>query len=169
MADPITLEQAKKHLEVQHDDDDDMIAEMLAAAVDYVETFTGKNLSEKLVKHEVSAFGRHVRLFRGPIQSIERVEYDPISGGAPVEFTGHRFFNGRLLTAAGYYFPAAAAVRITYIAGFKPGEMPPALGHAVKLLLAHFYSSREAATDRPVTEIPMGVASLMRAHRNRSL
>ena len=170
MADPITLEEAKKHLEIQHAADDDMIQSMLDAAIDYVETESGKNLSEKLVRQEAGAFGRQVRLFRGPIQSIERVEYDPVGGGAPLEFTGHRFLNGRLLTAAGHRFPPASAVRVSYIAGFKPGEMPPALGHAVKLLLGHFYANREAVNvGNIVSEFPHGVASILRSHRKKSL
>jgi len=167
MADPITLEQAKKHLEVQHDDDDDMIADMLAAAIDHVETVTGKNLSEKEVEQEVATFGRYVRLARRPVQQVVRVEYDPSVGGLPIAFAGHRLLNDRLYLAAGYRWPSAIGARLTYVAGYKPGEMPAGLGRAALLVLGEFYKNREAGSLSPDAE--RAIASLLRPHRRYGL
>lgn len=45
---PVTLEQAKTHLRVEHDDEDDYILSLISAAREYAENFTGRLLAERV-------------------------------------------------------------------------------------------------------------------------
>jgi hypothetical protein len=55
-------------------------------------------------------------------------------------------------------------VRLTYVAGYDPTELPPELTQAALMLFGHFNANREAviAGDRAAAvELPLGVASLI--------
>lgn len=162
MAEMITLAEAKAHLRVDGSAEDDLIQSMLEAAIDLVETFTGKNLSEREVEQEFDGWSR-IALYRGPVQQIVRVEYDPTTGGAPVVMAGHLLRAGRLYFPAGTVFPEAHVVRVIYTAGFPLGDIPAALNAAVKVLLTGYYEDR--AGGDTLAKAKAAVAGLCRPHR----
>jgi uncharacterized phage protein (predicted DNA packaging) len=47
MSEPISLQEAKKHLRVEFDDDDDLIQGLITAAREYAEVFMNRPLVEK--------------------------------------------------------------------------------------------------------------------------
>jgi uncharacterized phiE125 gp8 family phage protein len=52
---------------------------------------------------------------------------------------------------------AAGSVRVTFECGYPDaGSIPSAAALAVKLLAAHWYNTRSAYTDDPLTEVPAG-------------
>lgn len=44
--------------------------------------------------------------------------------------------------------------------------LPPALHHAILLLVGHFFENREAVSDQPVHVLPLGVARLIAPYRS---
>lgn len=44
--------------------------------------------------------------------------------------------------------------------------LPPALHHAILLLVGHYYENREAVSDQPVHVLPLGVARLIAPYRS---
>lgn len=73
---PITLDEVKEHLIIDHDDDDNVIMRMIVAALDYAEARTELSLRVRKFK----AFGYcwptgPVVLKHGPVRQIETVRY----------------------------------------------------------------------------------------------
>lgn len=148
---PISLEAAKSHLGlVDFDDDDQLIADLLASAVDIVERKTGLVLSRRPVIETADRLTA-IRLRSWPIASIDAVTYldgqhveqllDPAvyrrTIGRPVRIVPTGAWP---LATAGY-----DAVTIALTAGFDgPEDVPGAAIHAIKVLLAEFYLNREA-------------------------
>jgi uncharacterized phiE125 gp8 family phage protein len=59
-------------------------------------------------------------------------------------------------------------VRISYVAGYEPAELPPELTQAAILLFGHFNANREAviAAERAAAvELPLGVEMLIAPYR----
>jgi hypothetical protein len=59
-------------------------------------------------------------------------------------------------------------VRISYVAGYEPAELPPELTQAAILLFGHFNANREAviASERAAAvELPLGVEMLIAPYR----
>lgn len=167
----ISLAAAKAYLRVEHDDEDEVIGDLLAAAVGHVERVTGRNLSVKKERQDLAGWPARgvVKLFRGPVQEIVGVDYDPADGGLRAPLTSYRLaegLDGALMPAFGRAFPSVlagpGAVRIEYNAGYASGEEPPALLQAVRMLTAHWYVNREAASSGSgSSELPLAVKALM--------
>lgn len=92
----ISLEEAKKHLNVDHDEDDDFIIELIDTAEDYLSG-----------------------LLRRPLVEVEQ----------------------------------------------DSGELPPALRHALRMLVARFYADREGYRVGRVTELAFSLGSLIGRYR----
>jgi uncharacterized phiE125 gp8 family phage protein len=173
----IDLATAKAHLRVDTTGEDGLIGAYLAAAISAVEGAISKPLVARSVTQNVAGFphdGRAIRLWYGPVSGAVTINYDDSSGVAQV-LTDYRLVEGSnalLLPAYGTCFPLAAfgagSVRLIYAAGYAAGEVPPALDHAVLLLIAHFYANREAAiadVRAAAVELPLGVDMLLAPYR----
>jgi uncharacterized phiE125 gp8 family phage protein len=180
----IDLATAKAAQRIEDDSEDALLAGFLRAAIGAVEARTGKNLTQKVVTQVVNGFpcgsyaggpahyGTHagIRLWKGPVSSILEVAYDD-GNGVEQALTSFRLVEGanaRLLPAYGEVFPVTAfgpgTVRLSYIAGYEPAELPPELTQAAILLFGHYNANREAviASDRAAAvELPLGVEMLI--------
>lgn len=179
---PISLADAKTALVIERDDEDVALAGYLRAAVGHIERATGKNLTPKIVAQTLDGFPlkpcdpRHPRgplpiwLLQGPASEVLSIEYDD-PDGVTQSLTSFRLVPGRnakLLPAYGACWPITACgegtVRLTYVAGYDPTELPPELTQAALMLFGHFNANREAviAGDRAASvELPLGVAALI--------
>lgn len=73
---------------------------------------------------------------------------------------------GRIVLNQGYAWPAtiqqANAVTVTFTAGYgSASSVPPLLRQGIKLLAAHWYENREAASDRKFEALPMALQSII--------
>lgn len=178
----IDLARAKLHLKVEDAGDDELIGGYLTAAIGSVERETGKKLTLQSVTQPLNGFPdgeRGIRLWWGPIDpdtAAMAIAYDDTSGAAQT-LGDFRLVEGsapKLLPAYGslwpYAYPAEGSARITYMAGFADvAAEAPELDQAVLLLVAHFYTNREAASASALTEIPLGVEKLIRPYRPTGL
>ncbi|TXI87767.1 MAG: hypothetical protein E6Q40_04530 [Cupriavidus sp.] len=152
---PITLQAAKRQLAlVDFDDDDTLIAELLAGAVDIVERSTGLVLSRRPVIEEaadLTPMGMKIRAW--PIASVDAVTYIARDGTEQLlDSTLYRYSAGRPQRRARIMptgpWPSvqagAGAVTIAVTAGFdSPEDVPTGAILALKMLLAEFYLNRE--------------------------
>lgn len=162
------LAEAKKHIRVDHEDDDDAIAAMLAAATAYFDGWTGilgRALESQTWELTLDHFpAGEIRLPLGPVVSVVSVGYvDPLGA---VQVAPADLYEVDARATDGWVVPTAAwpatmgtinAVKVRWVAG---DGCPAAIIHAIKLLLGHYYASREAAGEA-VKELPLGVASLV--------
>lgn len=175
----VSLEEAKAHLRVDHDDDDDYIeslVEVAAATIDGPTGWLGRCLVEQTLEWRGSSFGpSDGRLPYPPVAEIESVKYDDSSGAEQtVPNTGYRLVGQpsqpRIVLTYGASWPSARcqdeAVRIRYTAGYGgPEDVPAPIRHAVLMMVSELYENREAAGDAPRTELPFAVTALLSTFR----
>jgi len=173
----ISVDEAKQHLRVESDftDDDALIESYARAAQDAVERLTSQILTVREMELAVRGFPcSAIELPREPVTAITAIAYlDGSGGAAELEAGDWRWSEsnpGQVLPAIGTSWPAAydedGSVRVTFEAGYEEGLCPASLIAAVKLLLGHFYTNREAVvTGTIATDMPQGVAALCAPYR----
>jgi uncharacterized phiE125 gp8 family phage protein len=186
----VSLEEAKVHLRVDHDDDNDYIESLVAVAtatIDGPTGWLGRCLVEQTLEWRGSGFGPcDGRLPYPPVAEIESVKYDDGAGvEQTIPDTDYRLVGQpgqpRIVRAYGSSWPSARcddeSVRIRYTAGW-PVETegdgdgavtiwtgPAPIRHAILLMVSELYENREAASDRPRTELPFAVTALLSTFR----
>lgn len=163
VAEPVTLEQAKAHLRVDHDDDDALIAGLISAAREHCESYTQTVIAERLVTVTFDGFKDRLDLGVWPVKSVEAVQY---------EFMPSSYMS---MSSAGYSLDAYAkpavlktedapqttgnpnCVVVQIIAGMD--NVPKAVTQAMLLLIGHLYENRESQS------IPDGCETLLQPHR----
>lgn len=169
----LTLEQAKVQCRVDIADDDVLLAELVSVATAHVEDLTGRTLRSTQFRAHFPGLPQAtapLMLPRSPAVSVEAISYTRADGS-----TGSMADADRLLVApdhVGWIVPAPGqswptdvqaahplAVQIEFTAGHDPA--PPAVVHAVKLLVGHLYEHREASTPEALRELPLGLSALI--------
>jgi uncharacterized phiE125 gp8 family phage protein len=178
----ITLDEAKAHLGVHFEDDDDLILALGMAAQDHVERYTGQVLTPREMEMSLRGFpiddGGRIEIPRAPVTDISLIAYTDGDGvAAELEQADWRWFESVpevVLPAYTTSWPAAydeaGSVRVTFQAGYEVGLAPGSLVGAVKLMLGHLYANREAVVVGTIsTELPFAVDALCRPYRRVSL
>lgn len=175
----VSLEEAKAHLRVDHDDDDDYIEsliEVATATIDGPAGWLGRCLVEQTLEWRGSGFGPcDGRLPYPPVVDIEAVEYDDSVGaqqtvpGASYRVIGQPN-QPRVALAVGASWPSARcddeAVRVRYVAGYGgPEDVPAPIRHAILLTVSQLYENREAASETAQVELPFAVTALLGPYR----
>jgi uncharacterized phiE125 gp8 family phage protein len=174
MAEPVTLEEAKVHIRVTADDEDDLITALIIAARQWVEMFTGLILVEREVFDAFDSFDC-MALSGWPIASDATLVVGYVDGAGDTQAaddwwlkTGRR--PARVSSTVGATWPTpyegSEVVTVTYTAGYAtPADVPQALKQAMLLLIGHWYSRRETVVvGATVAEVPLAVSSLVRPY-----
>ena len=176
---PITLAEAKLHLRVDSSDDDDLITAQISAAREYVEAATGRALVQRTVALRLDAFpAGDIVLPLGRAVSVSSIGYIDTAGAAQTLAGGLYSADvnaqpARIAPAYGESWPSTraqtAAVTVTFVAGYgAAAAVPAAAVVAIKLLVAHWYESREAVVVGTISgPLPMAVDALCAALRLR--
>lgn len=177
MATLVDLTRVKQHLRKGSDtSEDDLITAYRAAAIGWVESYTGHPLSERAVEDAFSEWGDYLTLRYQPIRVDDptptlTVTYTDTDGDE-VEYEDRVIYDQRypwtIRPPTGQDFPTlgdAGTIVVAYTAGYAAGEVPDALNAAVLLLVGHWYSHRSAVAEAPLQEAPLSVVSLCRPYR----
>ena len=158
----LPLAEAKTHLRVTHDSEDSLIASLRNAACEYVERVSGVALAEADYLWEGNSFSRASALPVRPVTAIGSIAYTD-GDGASATYDTARLVNGSVFPAFGESWPTAYGyVAVTFTAG---GTAPDDLLAAVKLMLGHLWTNREAVSADSMTEVPLGVDALIQTYR----
>jgi len=186
----VSLEEAKAHLRVDHDDDNDYIESLVdvaTATIDGPAGWLGRCLVEQTLEWRGPGFAPcDGRLPYPPVISVESVKYDDNVGAEQTVPNGNYRVVGqpsqpRLILAFGASWPSARcddeAVRVRYVAGWPvetegDGEDavttwtgPAPIRHAILLMVSQLYENREAASETPQAELPFAVTALLAPYR----
>jgi len=179
---PVSLVEAKAFLRVEHDDDDDIITALIAAARSHVEAQTRRALitqTWRLVRDAWPGDGR-LKVAPAPLRdiaaarvfdadgfahaidtqafTIDMSDTSPVIGFAPWSLAGP----GRMV--------AGIEIDVEVGYGDAPADVPEPLRQAVRLLIAHWYENRGlAAIGTSVALLPGTVAALLAHFRVLSL
>lgn len=177
---PVSLEDMKVHLRVDHDDEDTLIESLTMAAGQWVEQRTGRTLVETTLEVSFDSYpcGVYLELPGPPIIDVVSFAHTDSDGESQTIAEDQYVLDAssdlvsRLIPAYNVSWPATryqpSSLRVRYRAGYaragSPDErdlIPASLLAAVKLLVGHLYKNREAVTsERQITEVPMTVEAL---------
>jgi len=177
LAEPVTLTEAKEHLNFDSDAANSTISAMIVAARQKVEELEWRSHITQTITLKLDAFpsaSGAIYLPRPPLQSITSITYVDADGETQtlaatdydVDTTSEP---GRVKPSYGNTWPVTRsqmnAVTIVYQAGYGDArsDVPGDTRAAIKLLMAHLWTNREATISGiSISDIPMGVSFLLR-------
>lgn len=171
---PLLLSEVKTHLRVDGTDEDALIVSLIAAAREYVESFTRRALITQTWTRRLGDFANTIDLPRPPLQSVSSITYTDLQGDsqtvtASVYDVDTDSEPGAVTLGYQQVWPSVRnerlPVTITYVAGYgTASDVPQAIKQAIMMLVAHWYEHRQFAGDE-MAELPMAVHSLLWPYR----
>jgi len=166
----VSLEEAKLHLRVDSDEEDTLILSLTSAAREYVENATSRRMVTTSLQIEGPHFCSPIWLPGSPLIAVQSVKYLDANGTQQtLASTNYDVVTnvepGRVQLSSVGNWPvikwSPIAVQIKYTAGYGAASaVPPTAKAAIKLLVSHWYTNREAAMN-PMAEIPLGAQALI--------
>jgi len=135
---PVTLEEAKAHLRVDHDADDGLISSLITAAREAVERFTGRALAAATYRWASEDCGPYLL----PIWPATVTLVSSVINGSRVDADSFEFDADRSIVSGDF----GAAVRVEFTT--EPGHVPESLKAAIKLRVEAMY---DASPDEKAT------------------
>lgn len=170
-AEPVSVSDAKLHLQVEHSADDTYIGQCIASARGHIEDMTGTRLMSQTVVLRTDTWSDLQRLPVGPIVSITSITYTDVDGVSQTLSTN--VYEARLygleveiVLKHNQTWPTirqGSLIIVTAVAGYA--TLPPAILHALKILIADFYAQRESFGTAPKAEVAASVEALLSNHR----
>lgn len=150
---PVDLALAKRHLRLQHNDDDVLVEGQITAARTHIEDMLGYPMVASGMRATLDAFPCVIKLPPCPVGAVVAVSYTDADGADQVlpdtDFKVDRSGGGaRIVPAFGKSWPATrsevAAVRVDYTAGYAAAAVPKPLVCALLLYVGDLYENAEA-------------------------
>jgi uncharacterized phiE125 gp8 family phage protein len=177
---PVSLDEAKSFLRIEHDADDAVIAALISAARSQIEAMTRRALMTqtwRFVCDRWPADGRF-KLNTGPLRALTAVRmYDAAGVAASIATTDFVVdaANAVIVGPRGTLSPpgrVSAGIEYDVVLGFgdEAADVPAGLRQALRMLVAHWYENRGlVAIGQSVAMMPSTVTALIGAHRVLSL
>lgn len=148
-SEPVSLEEAKRQLNVFHDDDDDLIGGMISAVRDHVEKYCGAVFASRMVETQATAWPDMARLPVTPVNAVTSISYVDSAGQATtLPDTVYELRGEAIRLGYGQQWPALQmGSLITLVATVGYEEVPPAVKHAILLRITDFYDNRGSEDD----------------------
>ena len=197
---PISLAEARAHLrsDAQYDspldspleaDDDALINDLITAAREWAEKFTGRTIAQAVLQYTLDAFpsgttveDRTIEIPGGPVRFLVSVGYSGIENEVNTDLEVAEadyqfdFTNSPARLAPVDAWPSARAVlnaiRVQYAAGYNvTGDspydfpLPRAIKQAMLLCIGHWYANTEDGAPVNIQEIHLGAKSMLRGYR----
>jgi uncharacterized phiE125 gp8 family phage protein len=175
---PLSLAEARAHLRIDHFDEDGVIAGLILAARQHIETICGMALCPTGYTLTLDDFprGETLTLPREPVSAVSQIQY--INDAATLVVWSSAEWEADVYSAPprvrprdGYTWPTVdeqlAAVRVEFTSGFAgPEFVPQPIMQAMRLLVGHFYEHREAVqSGGSIVEVPFAVDALLAPYR----
>lgn len=184
---PVTLVEAKAHLNVDHSDDDTLITAMIEAATAHVDGpvgFLGRAIVDQTWELVLDEFpDNEIKLPMPPIIEVVHIKYDDTAGVeqtiSPADYTVDNVSEpGWVLPESAGSWPATFdginAVRVRYRAGYidtsvspTVGEVPADIKAAILLYVGSLYGNRETEMiGASVQPMPWSAEQILRRKRH---
>jgi uncharacterized phiE125 gp8 family phage protein len=168
---PVTLEEAKRHLDLESDDFDDLVQGFLTAATELVQEAYWLQLITATWELKLDAFPDVIFAPRGPLQSAT-IQYVDGTGAtqtlSPSAYTvDNSSFPGRILPAYGSCWPSTRchinAVTVAMVNGFgdSADDVPQPIRQAILIYTGILFENRGACG----SDMPPIVDALMSPYR----
>jgi len=178
-AEPLSLEEAKTFLRVEHSDDDEVIRALIAGARMHVEVQARTALMTQRWRMTFDRWPHHGRIAvkPGPLRSLDAVRVYDLQGH-PQSVDMQAFvldFGASTLAFMPWVLPVPARIaagielEVTTDFGDAATDVPEPLRQALRLLVAHWYENRGLVGATESTVLPAGFAALVTPYRMLSL
>lgn len=172
LSEPLGLVEAKAHLRVQHDLEDELIQSLISAARERTEVVTRRAIARSVWTLHLRRPAQVIELPRPPVVELVRLEYDDAEGRTIVWQPDSLRLDRASAPGILYIYdpppadiaPAPGAFRVIYEAGYTAETLPRSIAQAMLLMIGHWYAHREAV-GTPMAELPMAVRALLSGHR----
>lgn len=147
-AEPVTMQEAKRQLNVFHDDDDDLIGGLIAAARDHVEKYCGALFARQDIEAKATGWTDLACLPITPVSAVNISYVDTSDAVTPLSNTVYELRGNGVVLQLGQSWPATQAgslITVIATAGFE--ACPPAVKHAILLRIDDLYEHRGSAPD----------------------
>lgn len=185
---PVSLAEVKKHVRVEHEDEDDYLLGLVMAARQYCELRVDRCLIDTRLEMTLDTFPADIELplplppfsptvgrqdieikFKNvTLQELTVTETEPTIVSSPGTFLANRASTPAVLTpnVNGYWpvtGPIRSAVTIRWWAGYgdSGAKVPRGIRHAILMLAGHWYLNREAVAPGSMGTVPLGVDELL--------
>lgn len=177
---PISVDDAKSHMNVSHATDDNLIDSYIRAATALIEARTNRCFVTQTRKCVMNGFAdkryvhnRRIYPARSPLKSVSSITYVDSSAGTTSTLPSSDYIvsaNERPSCISEAYeatWPSPRVrdgnVIVTYIAGHSTvaSGVPYNVKLAIQQVVAHWYRNRESHLDQSMSELPFGVAALL--------
>jgi uncharacterized phiE125 gp8 family phage protein len=177
----LTLADARAHLRVEDNTEDDLIETYVSAVTDMLDARYGElgialvTQTWKQVLSEFPSSGQII-LRLPPVQSVTSVTYFDADNAEQTFSTDNYTLTIKddhacvdLVSGASWpqTYDRADAVSVTYVTGFGDDgtDVPEGIRMAARMMLSHWFDQRSAVTDRPMSELPLAVRSILMKYR----
>lgn len=172
--DPVTLTEAKRQLRITYDDEDDHISSLISAATNHLERILGFSFMASTWRVYFDEFAAYLEIPL-PVASVTSVKWTDSEGVEStvssddydliVSSSGQPSVRFKTAYSASTDLAENKAVSITFVSGVATtDEVPPSIKHAIKMLVSHWYSNRDAVeyvSSGDFEELPLGVRALI--------
>lgn len=169
---PVTLVQIKRHLRLDHDEDDDYINELTDAATSHVEAVTGQFLITRIVRQYIDTMpaSRSIPLEAWPVKSIQELRGYDFDGNTNTLLNANYRLDNRidppsLILNTNINFNAFCnGIEVDMEVGYgETGvDVPSNITRAILVLIAHWYEFRGTLPAGDETAlIPNGLDALL--------
>lgn len=187
-ADIVALDRLKQHLRLDHEDDDELIRDYLAAAVDLVERETSRILAPAVFEWRIDEWPcgtRFLALPVGPVRDVLSIAYidaEEIEQSLPAtDWDWEPSDTGATIVFDAAFAPPLlgrdlGGIRIGFEAGHDQNgalstesatdlALPRLAQPVLMLIVGGFYAQRESITPEKFEEIPLGAQRLIQRLR----
>lgn len=182
---PMSRDEAKDHLHVLNDDDNDYIdslIEVVRKKIDGADGYLGRCLITQtwdcFLDWNFPDGDRSIEIPLGPLQSVTYIKHTDTDGvvqtvNSSVYTVDIKTARSRILPAYSQYWPScrdivnAVQIRGVFGHGLTDASIPAPIKHAMKLMIGHLYENREETTTLDLSALPQGVAALLEPYRLR--
>lgn len=174
---PVTVDEAKDHLNFDSDDKDTLIAAYISAARAHIENWCHIVVAESEWELTYDEFpDGAIAIPKAPLIEITSVKYDDADGDEQTIDAEDYYVDaaqnfGWVVPVGDWPTPldAVNAVRVRFTAGWpndsNVSTAPPAIRQAVLLLVGSFFDNREAVGSGTLAALPLGVEALISTYR----
>ena len=178
---PLSLDEAKDYLRVEHADDDALIATLITSARAHVEAQTRRALITQTWRHSRDAWpadGR-IAVLPAPLQALAAArvyDEDGVAQAIDLEtFVVDAIAAPGVVAFPPWSVPAPgrrpAGIELDLVVGYgnAASDVPEPLRLAMRLLLSHWYENRGIVGESSASPLPANAAELIAPYRVLSL
>jgi uncharacterized phiE125 gp8 family phage protein len=175
---PLTLDEAVRHLQLAVDNDNSYITALIQTARDVAENATGQVLMASTWRAACETWPTNGRisLTVAPVTAVTFVKYYPKGSTSLTTVNAADYTVSTAVTPAVITFaetfaePDLAerpdAVQVTFTAGNATAALvAPSLKHALRILVRHYYDHPESVASGSYDELPFGLRHLLESNR----